>query len=51
MKRVDIVDVKADIRDGELQVEVNKYGEILLCDRKTFEKVKIGDIDTSWVRE
>lgn len=44
MKRVDIVDVKADIRDKELYTEINEFGEILLCDAKSFEKVKIGEI-------
>lgn len=51
MKRVDIVDVKADIRDGELTVEVNNIGEILLRDTKTTEAVKLGELDVKWVRE
>lgn len=42
MKRVDIVDVKADIRDGELEVvfyEIGSVTEILLRDTKTEESI------------
>lgn len=50
MKRVDIVDVKADIRDGELAVTINEYGNVLLHDVQSRESVKIGDVDLSWVK-
>lgn len=51
MKRVDIVDVKADIRDGQLEIDVNKYGEILLRDIKSGEAVKLGELGIRWVKE
>lgn len=44
MKRVDIVDVKADIRDGELLLALGYHGEILLHDVKTQEAVCLGKL-------
>lgn len=43
MRHVDIMDVKRDVKDGILEVEI--YGSnILLCDRYTGEAVKIGEV-------
>lgn len=48
MKRVDIVDVKADIRDGALECIISDTGIILLKDTQSTELVCIGQVDKSW---
>lgn len=41
---IDIVSVKAAVASGDLKVEVNEIGNILLLDPRSKESVKIGEV-------